>query len=84
MNALLALAAVLTLCWLGPTLLDGPSEQQAAEDIAAEVRAIAPQRHEHSAARACAALVGHGATHHWDEDHNLVCTPLSTTPKGNL
>lgn len=92
-NALLALFFAGVLLCLGP-LLDGPSEHQAAQDIAAEVLALAPAipasadpfgaRIERAAARACLEALGIGASHAWTQDNQLVCTPPQPTQKGNL
>jgi hypothetical protein len=85
MNLLYSAAFALVLCWVGPTLLDGPSEQQATQDIDAMVNDIAKQsvdmydRIERAAAAACIRQAGPGATHAWTDKNTLVCTPSTIT-----
>lgn len=84
------LVLVCSLLVLGP-FLDGPTEQQAAEDVQADFDSIPAQlaameaELERDAARLCVRIEGPGATHRWSADYRLICTPSPVTQtKGSM
>ena len=81
-TALLTMAFAAVLLIIGP-ILDGPTEDQAAQDVGAQVNDLTQQsmdieaRIERAAAAACRREMGAGASQSWD-GNTLVCHPGSS------